>query len=846
LKLAIVRYRTLIRPPKPEKVQDFRGPRVIKRRALPGLLLLAAMAISACHRRDPGAAREIALSIQGDLRHDRLSQALDRSRKAARTWHNYTKSDTFIEFRLLESEALLATGQSSEAMSILTSLNLVGSKLAPRCQIDLGRALLQVGRKADALAAVDRGIIQAESSNLDGLRLEALVLKGWLLFAQDRNEEALEIYRVALAESDRVSDSYQSGKIFNNLGSYYLKHGRYDQAIPYYERARASFEKAQAPRLGSVPLGNLAICYNQLGNFDRAMQVQMQVIAVQERFGANLDLVYSYGEAGRLYLAQGDRQKAVDYYQRAFDQATQLKARSRTAILAVNLSDAYVQSGDWASAASFNNQALALNRSENSDVDLYAKLNAGGIAIGLGQIEQGRKNFEEVVALSGTNSSIRWGAYDELGKIAAARDPALSSRYFEKAIALIAETRSGLSDKQDQITFLSQPIGVYQDYVQSLIDRGDSDKALLTTDSSRARILMESGTALPPTVQDLVRTARKARAVIVSYWLTPSHSFVWIISEAGARFIELHATDARIHELVTAYREELEHSARNPIENLQSAGWKLSEIVLKPIQPWVPDRARVIVIPDGPLHDINFETLPIDETNPRYWIEQATLSIAPSLRGLAQAGQPDKRRPGGVLIVGDPVPEGIYTKLAYAQTEMQAISRRFATREKVPLAGPDATVEGYRKAHPERFSLIHFTAHAEANRESPLDSAIILSRDGEEYKLYARDIPPGLRAELVTVSACKSAGAKAFQGEGLIGFAWAFLHAGAHHVIAGLWDVNDRSTAQLMDRLYAGLEAGKTPPQALREAKLELLRSPGVFKKPYYWGPLQVYTQTAN
>ena len=45
-------------------------------------------------------------------------------------------------------------------------------------------------------------------------------------------------------------------------------------------------------------------------------------------------------------------------------------------------------------------------------------------------------------------------------------------------------------------------------------------------------------------------------------------------------------------------------------------------------------------------------------------------------------------------------------------------------------------------------------------------------------------------------------GRRAYSGEGLVGLAWAFLRAGAHNVIAGLWEVTDASTEQLMDRFY--------------------------------------------
>ena len=65
-------------------------------------------------------------------------------------------------------------------------------------------------------------------------------------------------------------------------------------------------------------------------------------------------------------------------------------------------------------------------------------------------------------------------------------------------------------------------------------------------------------------------------------------------------------------------------------------------------------------------------------------------------------------------------------------------------------------------------------------------------------------------------------------------------------MVAGRWDVDDRSTADLMDAMYTRLAAGDTPPQALRAAKLALMARGGVAAKPYYWGPFQVFTVTVN
>jgi len=147
---------------------------------------------------------------------------------------------------------------------------------------------------------------------------------------------------------------------------------------------------------------------------------------------------------------------------------------------------------------------------------------------------------------------------------------------------------------------------------------------------------------------------------------------------------------------------------------------------------------------------------------------------------------------------------------------------------------------------------------------SPLDSAIVLSKtvlsktalsktvlskttpsegnaESDSFKLYARDIiRRPLRADLVTISACYGAGGRAYSGEGLVGLSWAFLRAGAHNVVAALWEATDASTEQLMDKFYDELDKGAGPDAALRAAKLSLLRGGG-FHNPFYWAPFQLY-----
>jgi CHAT domain-containing protein len=177
---------------------------------------------------------------------------------------------------------------------------------------------------------------------------------------------------------------------------------------------------------------------------------------------------------------------------------------------------------------------------------------------------------------------------------------------------------------------------------------------------------------------------------------------------------------------------------------------------------------------------------------------------------------------------------------------MARIENRFPAQQQRVLGQSEATPAAYLDSNPERYGYIHFVAHGTASRLSPLDSAIVLSRSSaqsDSFKLYARDIiQRPLHADLVTVSSCYGAGSRAYSGEGLVGLSWAFLRAGAHNVIGALWDVSDASTPQLMDRMYAALQQGKPPDQALRDAKLSLLHSQDSFSRPFYWAPFQLYT----
>jgi CHAT domain-containing protein len=94
-----------------------------------------------------------------------------------------------------------------------------------------------------------------------------------------------------------------------------------------------------------------------------------------------------------------------------------------------------------------------------------------------------------------------------------------------------------------------------------------------------------------------------------------------------------------------------------------------------------------------------------------------------------------------------------------------------------------------------------------------------------------------LAADLVVLSGCRTALGKEVKGEGLLGLTRGFLYAGASRVMASLWPVRDRATAELMRRFYRGLlQDGLPPAAALRAAQRSLRRDPR-WRDPFYWAP---------
>ncbi len=183
---------------------------------------------------------------------------------------------------------------------------------------------------------------------------------------------------------------------------------------------------------------------------------------------------------------------------------------------------------------------------------------------------------------------------------------------------------------------------------------------------------------------------------------------------------------------------------------------------------------------------------------------------------------------------------GVLVRLPATGEEARRISRRLPENEVFVALGFEATRDLVLAGGLASSRVLHFASHAVTASDYPEPSGIVLTqfdvggRPVNGFLTAAEIRRLELSADLVVLSACKTALGKNARGEGQLSLHRSFMAAGIPAVLASVWSPQDRATAELMDRFYqALLEQGLGPAAALRQAQTSLWREG---YQPYHWG----------
>ncbi len=679
---------------------------------------------------------------------------------------------------------------------------------------------------------------------------EVALRRGTLAFWQDNSAEAELAYRKTLEFAREHHDSYLEAAALGSLGAIATKEEHYDESIDMDSKALQVSERIGAQGSVAKILVNMGWSFFEMGDYERALTVFQQAEESSGKAGLISDQAICRTNISAVEYYLRDFPQAQEESQLALQLARNLDEKKLVTETLNILSNVALAKGQIDIAEEYNREAQEISRSVGDHSgELTALLVAGRIYSWKNQHSKAEELLTKIIQDPAIDTATRWEAEARLAKVYDdERAPGKAENEYRRSIETIEAARHSIGQDELRLTFLSSAIEFYDDYIDFLIAHARPNDALKVAELSRGTTLaeglartQEGGSASRPPFHPM-QLAQRLHATLLFYWLGEKHSYLWVITPTKMQNFQLPPA-SEIDPLVKSYRQA-QAEGRDVFTTSSADGQKLYEMLIAPARKLIPPNSCVIVLPDSSLYSLNFETLIVPDPQPHFWIEDATISTANSLTLLGAAAARPASKEKNLLLVGDPLQASAeFPALRQAPQEISLLENYFPASQRTILVKDKATPAAYLASNPGGYAYIHFVTHGTASRTRPLESAVILSSEGDSYKLYARDIVQHrLNAQLVTISACNGSGTRAYSGEGLVGLSWAFLRAGAHNVIGALWEVSDTATPQLMDKLYSGLAAGQDPATALRNAKLSLLHSDSPYKKPYYWAPFQLYT----
>jgi CHAT domain-containing protein/tetratricopeptide (TPR) repeat protein len=354
---------------------------------------------------------------------------------------------------------------------------------------------------------------------------------------------------------------------------------------------------------------------------------------------------------------------------------------------------------------------------------------------------------------------------------------------------------------------------------------GDLDSAFQFSERGRGRWLHDQLLANQENEVDRARIRRllPEESRVLYYAVLPQHVIVWVFWRDGEHVVVSEIGRPSLSVLSAEFVSALAGS--RPVPRLALLSSALFDALIAPVQSVVPPDVPLIFIPDPQLGSVPFAALRDAKTG-KYLLETNPIGYVPSariLRHFLERKPTESRSDHGLVTVIAP---GALqrAKLPSVRQEIRAIVASM----------PQATVWEGSNATRDRFfaalssdEIVHFSGHAVANPEFPDLSHLVFDSEPDRSKhLHAADLHrAGLRAQLVVLAACSTAGGAVSSGEGVLGLYRPMLASGIPTVVATFWKVEDDVAAHVFGMFYRGLAEGRDSVRALQHAQVAALQT---------------------
>jgi CHAT domain-containing protein/predicted negative regulator of RcsB-dependent stress response len=670
---------------------------------------------------------------------------------------------------------------------------------------------------------------------------------------------ALTSYEGAREISEKLGDKNKENAALLKKGNIWELKGNGQNARGNYEHIIELSKEVGDRGRQFEALFYMAESYHNDNSDEKSIQAYKECLDFYESVGDRWGKIQTHEKLGEIYEKNNQLDRAEEHYTIAINELEKIRGELKTDKI----------------KESFSEKVMPIYKKM---IDFLLKIKKDKDAFYYLELSRARALLD---AISRANVDIRKGASEELLK----KDKILQIRINDLQTKITRE--SSYKEKNEKL--INE---LKEEFARSL---EEYDVVIQELNEASPAYASLTGIRKPLTVNDVQKKVLKDKETIVEYFINGSKVNVWIISKNTFSVMELKMSSEEIKKRIEDFRKPFEDLKKNRNKFLEILnGFDLENLnilydgLLKPVieKAGLEKNTKIIIIPDGILYYLPFETLVTVKSNAtdykdiifsrfqysRFLIQDYNIVYAPSASCLDSDiiggkrfpsdeflgfGNPNFGKPGSID-TGKPDMTKAYLRLQAGSeynlsplpdTEYQIKTvadffRKSGKTEHTYLR-KDATEDNI-KANYSKYKYIMIATHGLLNENNPMLSSLAFTRDGsEDGFLKAMEIL-NLRfnANVVALSACETGLGKIKSGEGVIGLTRAFMYAGVPTVSVSLWSVESSSTSELMKLFYENLVSGMKKGEALRKAKLDIMKNTGVitgekvsFSHPFFWAP---------
>lgn len=755
----------------------------------------------------------------------------------------------------------------------------------------VAQAYQQLGRWQAAEAAIANSLaiwenappLSAEQQQIVG---QTWNLRGALALAQSQPV-------AAIAAFEQATQYYQTAQAVDGLLRTRINQARALQAMGHYRRAIALLTSIEPPLTTQSPSHLTTVGLKTLGDLHRAigeLSISQTLLEQSLQLAQQLELqparVAAQLSLGHTAAALGNPDEARSRYEQIIhsDAELQLTVQAQVALLSL-----LAEANDDAAIEDLLNQLIptlaelvpgrlrtyayldvatslanlpsATHRKMAADWLNQARLEARSMgdlrgqsyAVGLlGKLYLEAQRWDEAQTLTNRaltlavqakapEISYRWNA--QLGALKrelGAPEAAISD--YTVAFNTLQTLRTDLVAIDDDVRFNFRE--VIEPIYRNLVDLLTATPQVTQTDLRQARSVIESlqlaelenffreaCIAVSQDIDQVVDRTAQATAVLYPIVLPNRLEVIFKLPQQPLIHYATPIAQADLEAQLAQLREDLVRPYT--LRTVQAQATKLYDWLIKPVQGQLAEAQiqTLVFVLDGALRNVPMGLLYNGE---RYLIEDYGIAIAPGLQLVDP--QPLPNQSLAAVTAGLSQARHGFSPLPYVEAEVTQVKESLSSQVLLNQTFTENNLA--RTIQESPFPVVHLATHGQFSSDP--DETFILAWDKpillQNLNSILRNSEQSRESaiELLVLSACETASGDQRATLGLAGVA---VRAGARSTLASLWNLDDETTAILIDEFYTALkEAGATRAEALRAAQKALLNNPR-YEHPRYWAP---------